>query len=98
LAGQGAFVRRSWRSGRNCHHREEIRLGSFAFRSPRFLQTKPYSLCLVKFAHNPLELSHLLHINPTQALLPASPCILLLLRALLIVSCKTHQLTLPIYS
>jgi hypothetical protein len=59
---------------------------------------KLYNLCLARFTHNPLERSHLLHLNPTITLLHASPCLLLFSRALFIVSCKSYHLTLQIYS
>jgi hypothetical protein len=59
---------------------------------------KHYRLCVVTFVHNPLQKSHHSHINPTSALSLGSPYPLAYSRALFMVSCKTYQLTLPIYS
>jgi hypothetical protein len=78
-------------------YREEIRLGSFHFRPPRYPQIWARQFVSCNFYPYPLERSHHSHINLPLAFLLDSPCLFLFSGALFIVSCKTYQLTLLIF-
>jgi hypothetical protein len=98
LVGQEFSVHWPWRPGGSHHHLFCIDKVVLPFGPYGIPKPNSYSLCLATFTHNPLEISHLLHIKPTMALLPASPYPLIFSRALLSVSCRSSNLTLVVYS